>query len=467
MKEQLHKTTASQLSGKAAYLFGAGKIGRATLEYLRDIVELRGILDNNKKEMIAAGKVYPVSHPSAVLPPAADYAPRQISEALPSTVRASATRPSIAQPSTIRPAATQDSQEGSSAVQPANDAIVIVAVLDYEPAVKQLKALGWQSSRIFISVSWKIPFEDDPEKLGYEDISFSETEARALLADPYSKMLYDFILENRGGSVNLYPYSQLSPIRNRHGYWEDVPVPRGLDCAIMDCGAYEGDSIDQILEAISPKKCTYYAFEPDEHVRSALEKEEERLLEKARRVKGPQGNLRFINIPKGAWLKDAALTFHYHSEDAASTLSDNQNLKVSDGSQEGTFQGQRIGAAAASGQRAKTAGHQEPETANGNANDKKIVPNEAGTVSVTSIDSIQVLEKDLFIKMDIEGSEAAAIRGAEKTIREKRPFLAVCAYHRPSDLFMLPALMKSLNPNYRIFLRGGLHYTYYAIDGAY
>lgn len=500
MKEQLHKTTASQLSGKAVYLFGAGKIGRATLEYLRDIVELRGILDNNKKEMIVAGKVYPVSHPSAVLPPAADYAPRQISEALPSTVRASATQPST----------TQAFTEGSSAVQPANDAIVIVAVLDYEPAVKQLKALGWQSSRIFISVSWKIPFEDDPEKLGYEDISFSETEARALLADPYSKMLYDFILENRGGSVNLYPYSQLSPIRNRHGYWEDVPVPRGLDCAIMDCGAYEGDSIDQILEAISPKKCTYYAFEPDDHVRPTLEKAEERLLEKARRAKGPQGSFRFVNISKGVWLKDAALTFHYHSEDAASTLSDNQNLKASDGSSEGAFKGQRFGTAAASGQspeppiddrvagvshkekegpsdskteeaeasssqsvgasdgsQAEPAGRQEPETANGNVNDKKTVPNEAATVSVTSIDSIQAREQHLFIKMDIEGSEAAAIRGAEKTIREKRPFLAVCAYHRPSDLFMLPALMKSINPNYRIFLRGGLHYTYYAIDGAY
>lgn len=407
MGRQLIKTTVSQLAGKAAYLFGAGKIGRATLEHLRGIVDLRGILDNNKKEMIAAGTVYPVSHPSAVRPPAADLSTKQISE----------TR--------------------SPAKQRSEEVIVIVAVLDYEPVVQQLKALGWPENKIFISVSWKIPFADDPKRSGYETLSFSEAEARRLLADSYSKTLYDFILENRGGSVNLYQYSQLSPIRGSHGYWEEVPVPSGLDCAVMDCGAYEGDSILRILDAVSPKRCVYYAFEPDDHARPALEKAEKRISEKVRRKQNALESLRFVNIHKGVWLKDADLTFHYHWEDAASTLSDNQNLKASAG--------------------------QEPE----DAAEQGFMAGGAGTVKVTAIDQIQVLEKNLFIKMDIEGAEAAAIRGAERTIREKRPFLAVCAYHRPSDIFLLPALMKSLNPDYRIFLRGGLHYAYYAIDEAY
>lgn len=415
MGRQLIKTTTSQLAGRAAYLFGAGKIGRATLEYLRGIVDLRGILDNNKKEMVVAGTAYPVSPPSATQPPATDLF------------------------------AGQGSETQLSAELRLQEAIVIVAVLDYEPVVQQLKALGWPESKIFISVSWKIPFADDPERSGYEALSFSEAEARGLLADSYSKTLYDFILENRGGSVNLYQYGQLSPIRGSHGYWEDMPVPSGLDCAIMDCGAYEGDSILQILEAVSPKRCTYYAFEPDDHAYPILEKAEERISENVQTEQKALESLRFVNIHKGVWLKDADLTFHYHWEDAASTLSDNQNLKTSDD------------------RHLRAAGSQEPETAEAQG----FIAGESGTVKVTSIDQIQALEKDMFIKMDIEGAEAAAIRGAEKTIREKRPFLAVCAYHRPSDLFLLPALIKSLNPNYRIFLRGGLHYAYYAIDEAY
>lgn len=418
MGRQLIKTTASQLAGRAAYLFGAGKIGRATLEHLRGIVDLQGILDNNKKEMVVAGTAYPVSPPSATRPPAADLFAGRDWEA-----RSSA----------------------EQARQRTEDAIVIVAVLDYEPAVQLLKALGWIESKIFISVSWKIPFADDPERSGYEDILFSETGARELLADPDSKTLYDFILENRGGSVNLYQYNQLSSIQGSHGYWEEVPVPGNLDCAIMDCGAYGGDSIAQILEAVSPKRCTYYAFEPDDHVIPTLERAEERILEKALRKESLLENVRFVNIHKGVWLKEAVLAFHYHSEDAASTLSDNQNLKTSASQYPGTT------------------GNQKPES----AEEKDPVEDGPNTVKVTSIDQIQVHEKDLFIKMDIEGAEAAAIRGAERTIREKRPFLAVCAYHRPSDLFMLPALIKSLNPNYRIFLRGGLHYTYYAIDETY
>lgn len=133
--------------------------------------------------------------------------------------------------------------------------------------------------------------------------------------------------------------------------------------------------------------------------------------------------MQFVNISKGAWLKAADLIFNYHSQDAASTLADNQNLQSRAGTED-------------------------------------IVP-------VTSIDSIPIAEKNLFIKMDIEGAEAAAIRGAENTIREKRPFLAVCAYHRTSDIYMLPELMKQINPDYKIFLRGGLHYIYYAIDRKY
>ena len=61
-----------------------------------------------------------------------------------------------------------------------------------------------------------------------------------------------------------------------------------------------------------------------------------------------------------------------------------------------------------------------------------------------------------FIKMDIEGAERAALRGAEQLIRRCRPDLAICVYHSISDLFEIPLYIHSIVPEYRLYLR---HHT--------
>ena len=61
-----------------------------------------------------------------------------------------------------------------------------------------------------------------------------------------------------------------------------------------------------------------------------------------------------------------------------------------------------------------------------------------------------------FIKMDIEGAEMGALRGAEEMIRCRRPDLAICVYHSLSDLFEIPLYIHSLVPEYRLYLR---HHT--------
>jgi FkbM family methyltransferase len=60
------------------------------------------------------------------------------------------------------------------------------------------------------------------------------------------------------------------------------------------------------------------------------------------------------------------------------------------------------------------------------------------------------------IKMDIEGAEAAALRGAAQLLLQAPPVLAVSAYHFPTDLWTIPLLIKRLMPNGRLYLR---HYT--------
>ena len=59
--------------------------------------------------------------------------------------------------------------------------------------------------------------------------------------------------------------------------------------------------------------------------------------------------------------------------------------------------------------------------------------------------------------MDIEGSELAALRGAEKLIREKHPILAICVYHKERDLIEIPQFIHSLvgKEVYRYYL--GFH----------
>lgn len=60
------------------------------------------------------------------------------------------------------------------------------------------------------------------------------------------------------------------------------------------------------------------------------------------------------------------------------------------------------------------------------------------------------------IKMDIEGAELAALEGARQTITRHRPSLAICAYHRQSDIWAIPLLIHSIDPGYALFLRSHL-----------
>ncbi|MBX3692106.1 FkbM family methyltransferase [Dokdonella sp.] len=53
------------------------------------------------------------------------------------------------------------------------------------------------------------------------------------------------------------------------------------------------------------------------------------------------------------------------------------------------------------------------------------------------------------IKMDIEGGECDALRGAEQTLRTFQPRLMISAYHRTDDLWGLREQIQAINPNYR------------------
>jgi FkbM family methyltransferase len=74
-------------------------------------------------------------------------------------------------------------------------------------------------------------------------------------------------------------------------------------------------------------------------------------------------------------------------------------------------------------------------------------------VACVRLDDALAGEAPTYLKMDIEGSEIDALQGASGLIGRHAPVLAVCAYHRQDHLWRIPATMRSLNPDYRIFLR--------------
>jgi FkbM family methyltransferase len=83
-------------------------------------------------------------------------------------------------------------------------------------------------------------------------------------------------------------------------------------------------------------------------------------------------------------------------------------------------------------------------------------PAQAAGLMLLPITTIDRLVEELpltrvdFIKMDIEGSEEYAIKGALQTLKRFRPRMAICVYHRRTDADVIPSLVASADATYRI-----------------
>jgi FkbM family methyltransferase len=180
---------------------------------------------------------------------------------------------------------------------------------------------------------------------------------------------------------------------------EEAPFPPDLvrlrdDEVYVDCGAFDGDSVRAYLARVGDRFARIYAFEPD---RTNLAKMAESVaaLPAALRT-------RITLVPCALGREDGVV--HFQAEGSA---------------------GSRVTV-------------------------------DVGTIEVQrrSLDSYFGDEiHPTFIKMDIEGAEVDAIPGGAETIACSRPVMAVCAYHRPSDLWKLPVLLKEAYPGYMVFLR--------------
>jgi FkbM family methyltransferase len=78
-----------------------------------------------------------------------------------------------------------------------------------------------------------------------------------------------------------------------------------------------------------------------------------------------------------------------------------------------------------------------------------------GDVPVTALALDEVLPSAVptDVKMDIEGAELDALRGAERLVRRALPRLAICVYHRPEHLWEIPLFVHGMGLPYELFLR--------------
>lgn len=87
----------------------------------------------------------------------------------------------------------------------------------------------------------------------------------------------------------------------------------------------------------------------------------------------------------------------------------------------------------------------------------------ASRITKSGTESIEVGRMDdavneavSFIKLDLEGAEQAALKGARDHILADHPKLAVAVYHRPEDFWKIPRYILGLRDDYKLYLR---HYT--------
>jgi FkbM family methyltransferase len=176
---------------------------------------------------------------------------------------------------------------------------------------------------------------------------------------------------------------------------EDIYYPCDLmtireDEVFVDCGAFDGDTVRDFIRHSRGRFKTAYAFEADRRNFDKLQQFVRSLPDDQRR--------RVVPI-------EAALS-----------------------DRDGTVQFDASGSAASA------------------------VAKQGVTVKSVALDSA-LAEAPTWIKMDIEGSEPAALRGAGRTIADHAPILSVCVYHSQNHLWRIPLQIAELHRGYRLYLR--------------
>lgn len=93
----------------------------------------------------------------------------------------------------------------------------------------------------------------------------------------------------------------------------------------------------------------------------------------------------------------------------------------------------------------------------------KPITEDPRVIQGTTIDQVyreHNLESIDFIKMDIEGMERDALKGATEVISKFKPRLSICTYHLPDDPVVLPKIIRGIRSDYTIKMKARKLYAY-------
>lgn len=218
------------------------------------------------------------------------------------------------------------------------------------------------------------------------------------LEDKNSKYILEKLLEYRYIRDNKILIDFVEP--EEKGYFDEVFLNSFKPGVIIDAGAYKGTFVEKLGKKKDISKCTFYLFEPNRKLVSQIKKN---LI-----------NYNNVKVFQCALCdKDDEMEFTLMLTSTSHLLDKNYSAY-------------------------------------------NIESEEKEMVKVSRLDSIIKDEKVSLIKVDIEGSEQAFLKGATETITKNKPILLLSAYHKVSDLWELLYYVSNLNLGYKFYLR---HYS--------
>lgn len=275
-----------------------------------------------------------------------------------------------------------------------DSACIVVTVYNGSPVRRQLKALGCKHVAPVAALFWKYGEIFTPN-LGIElphKLSAYDEEIRAcheILADEASQCELSGQLEWR----YWLNEDALPPHLDPKGTYfpTDLITPSEQE-VFVDCGSFQGDLFPSFTAHWNGRFRHIFAFEPD-----------------------PQNLEGLAKTAKSMGLTDRVTAMPYAVSDESGTVS----------------------------------------FASTGTMGSKIVEGGEQSISVQSrkLDDISWPMAPTYVKMDIEGAEPHALAGASNLLRRHHPILAVCTYHRSEHLWRMPNIIRSIAPDYNLFLR--------------
>lgn len=262
---------------------------------------------------------------------------------------------------------------------------VLIGFANYHIGLDKLKNVKNINNIFCISNPYQYLFKQDLDLEFYNKYEAEFDNSYRLLKDNLSKSIMTAYLNTR---INR-DYEFLMPYSGSKTYFNNDIITLTDNESYVDCGAYNGDSVEKFIKSVNGNYYKIFAIEPDIKNFNELKQN----------ISGE--NICLVN--RGVWCEDAELGF------------------VNEGQQEFSIN---------------------RETGETQKN-----------IRVSTLDNIIGEERVTLLKLSVQGAEVEAILGAQKILKKWEPAIAITIFMKPDALIKIPHAIKKINSRYQFYLR--------------